>query len=76
VAGTIQLSHIPQGAEAQIVSSVGQRRGSSILLLMHDELVSKNQFSTSMMSQHVFKETGWNIQFSEEFITISKCTKI
>lgn len=71
-----QLSHILQGAEAQILSSVGQRWGSSLLLLMHDGFVSKNQLSTSMMSQHVFKETGWDIQFSEEFITISKCTKI
>ena len=71
-----QLSHILQGAEAQILSSVRQRWGSSLLLLMHDGFVSKNQLSTSMMSQHVFKETGWDIQFSEEFITISKCTKI
>jgi hypothetical protein len=41
-----QLSHILQGAEAQILSSVRQRWGSSLLLLMHDGFVSKNHLST------------------------------
>ena len=70
-----QLSHILQGAEAQILSSIGQRWGSSMVLLMHDGFVTKKQLNTDVLHHHVLKETGWNVQFSEELVSISKCTK-
>ena len=69
-----QLSHILQGAEAQILSSIGHRWGASMVLLMHDGFVTKKQLNTAELRNHILKETGWDVQFSEELISISKCT--
>ena len=69
------LSHLLQGAEAQILSSIGKRWGHLIILLMHDGFVTKKRLKTDMLREHVFKETGWNVEFSEALISISKCTE-
>ena len=69
------LSHLLQGAEAQILTVIGKRWGHLMTLLMHDGFVTKKRLKTEMLSAHVFKETGWNVEFSEELISISKCTE-
>ena len=70
-----QLAHILQGAEAQILSCIGERWGAVMVLLMHDGFITKKQIHTDSLRQHVLKETNWDVEFSEEKITLAKCTK-
>lgn len=64
------MAHILQGVEAQILSCIGNHWGYQLMLLMHDGFVTKVQLDTALIRSTVLAETGWDVCFSEERISI------
>jgi hypothetical protein len=67
---TTLMAHILQGVEAQILSCIGSHWGNQLLLLMHDGFVTRDQLDTELIRSTVLAETGWDVHFSEERISI------
>ncbi|MFL6872004.1 MAG: hypothetical protein ACJ0RG_08120 [Candidatus Azotimanducaceae bacterium] len=66
--GRQSLAFILQGAESQILSSVGSRWGRNMRLLLHDGFVSNKDLDCDELSDHVYRETGWRVSFTSEHL--------
>ena len=64
--GRESLAFILQGAESQILSSVGSRWGSDMRLLLHDGFVSAKDLDLEEMSSHIHRTTSWMVSYSSE----------
>ena len=68
ITGRQSLAFILQGAESQILSSIGSRWGRNMRLLLHDGFVSREDLDCDELSDHVYRETGWRVSFASEHL--------
>ena len=68
ITGRQSLAFILQGAESQILSSIGSRWGRNMRLLLHDGFVSREDLDCDELSDHVYRETGWQVSYSSEHL--------
>lgn len=62
------LSHILQGAEAQVLHTVIRQVGEHLVLLMHDGWVSKVQLDRSALVAKIQEETGFVVGIEEAIL--------
>ena len=62
------LAHLLQGIEAKMLNIVGELRGDSLVLLMHDGFVSDKQLDKAAIEGEILAQTGFAVSLEENHL--------